>query len=531
MHLKSRSARRPQGRGRLGLVALTVAAAALACSREGVVLPGAGTPLPTVLLDLAAPTATIPLALPSATATRVDSTQTPLPTWTLPPLVSPTFPAAATVLATSSRPLLYVAQAGDTLRTVAIRFGVTPEDIQAYAGGLPDQGLLNPGQQLVIPSRLGTTSAVEPLVPDSEMVYSPAVAAFDPSAFSRRMGGYLANYQDTSADLGSGPSILKDLALDNSISPKILLTLMEQGSGWVSQPSPSPALREYPMGILDPNLKGLVSQLVEATNRLSIGYYGWRDASLLELKFGDGSSLRLAPSLNAGSVALLYYFSLEAADQASWQRDLQQFLATYKKFFGDPFANVDRFEPLYYPDLKQPTLELPFLPGQRWALTGGPHGAWEHEGAQAALDFAPPAVAPGCTPSTLWAMAVAPGLVVRSGGGVVVLDLDGDGQEETGWDILYLHIASQGRVPVGTRVETGDVLGHPSCEGGIATGTHVHIARKFNGEWIEAAGPLPFDLSGWVAQGGNAPYEGSLQRGTDRAVACACASFQTLVWR
>jgi hypothetical protein len=86
-------------------------------------------------------------------------------------------------------------------------------------------------------------------------------------------------------------------------------------------------------------------------------------------------------------------------------------------------------------------------------------------------------------------------------------------------------------VPVGTRVETGDVLGHPSCEGGIATGTHVHIARKFNGEWIVAAGPLPFDLSGWVAQGGNASYEGSLQRGSDRAVACACASFQTLVWR
>ena len=30
------------------------------------------------------------------------------------------------------------------------------------------------------------------------------------------------------------------------------------------------------------------------------------------------------------------------------------------------------------------------------------------------------------------------------------LDLDGDGNEETGWVIVYLHIATEGRVPVGT---------------------------------------------------------------------------------
>ncbi|MGA2111311.1 MAG: LysM peptidoglycan-binding domain-containing protein [Anaerolineales bacterium] len=516
---------------RLGRVALLLAGATLACSREGVVLPGAGTPLPTVLVELSSPTGTLPPPSQTAAATRAVATLTPLPVWTLPPLPSPTYPATATVMVTAPGPLLYVAQAGDTLRTVAIRFGVTPQDIQAYAGKVSTQGLLNPGEQLIIPSRLGKTTPANQLVPDSEMVYSPALASFNTSAFARQMNGYLVSYYDSSEDLGDGPSILEELALDNSISPKILLTLMEQGSGWVTQASPSPGLREYPMGILDPNYKGLVSQLVEATNRLSIGYYGWRDAGLLEVKFGDGTSLRLAPSLNAGTVALQYYFSLQAPNQASWERDLQQFVATYKKFFGDPFANVDRFEPLYYPNLVQPTLQLPFLPGQRWALTGGPHGAWELQGAQAALDFAPPSVAPGCAPSSLWVTAVAPGLVVRSGGGVVVLDLDGDGLEETGWDILYLHIASQGRVPVGTIVETGERIGHPSCEGGIATGTHVHIARKFNGEWIAAGGALPFDLSGWVAHAGGAPYQGYLQRGSDTAEACACADLQSLVWQ
>lgn len=50
--------------------------------------------------------------------------------------------------------------------------------------------------------------------------------------------------------------------------------------------------------------------------------------------------------------------------------------------------------------------------------------------------------------------------------GVVTVDLDGDGKEQTGWVLLYLHIAEVGRIQAGEWVETGDKLGHPSCEGG-----------------------------------------------------------------
>ncbi|MCA1954005.1 MAG: hypothetical protein LDL12_02540, partial [Anaerolinea sp.] len=52
----------------------------------------------------------------------------------------------------------------------------------------------------------------------------------------------------------------------------------------------------------------------------------------------------------------------------------------------------------------------------------------------------------------------------------------------------------------------------PSCEGGQATGTHVHIARKYNGEWVLADGPLAFNLDGWVAHNGEAAYLGTLTR-------------------
>ena len=86
--------------------------------------------------------------------------------------------------------------------------------------------------------------------------------------------------------------------------------------------------------------------------------------------------------------------------------------------------------------------------------------------------------------------AAAAGLVVRTGPGLVVEDLDGDGYEQTGWVVVYLHIEARDRVPEGTWVATGDYLGHASCEGGVATGTHLHIARKFNGEWVPADGRL-----------------------------------------
>jgi LasA protease len=77
---------------------------------------------------------------------------------------------------------------------------------------------------------------------------------------------------------------------------------------------------------------------------------------------------------------------------------------------------------------------------------------------------------------------------------------------------LYLHIADQDRVAAGTRLKTNDRIGHPSCVGGVATGTHVHIARKYNGEWFAAGLPVPFVLSGWTAASGSKLYHGSLTK-------------------
>jgi murein DD-endopeptidase MepM/ murein hydrolase activator NlpD len=103
-------------------------------------------------------------------------------------------------------------------------------------------------------------------------------------------------------------------------------------------------------------------------------------------------------------------------------------------------------------------------------------------------------------------------VILRTGDGQVIQDMDGDGYEQTGWVILYMHIDSQERIQPGTKVQAGDRIGHPSCEGGVSSGTHLHLARKYNGEWIPADQSIPFVLDGWVSSGAGKEYDGFLSR-------------------
>jgi murein DD-endopeptidase MepM/ murein hydrolase activator NlpD len=200
----------------------------------------------------------------------------------------------------------------------------------------------------------------------------------------------------------------------------------------------------------------------------------------------------------------------------------------YAELFGDPWALADEINPIFPPALNQPTLVLPFEPNAKWSFTGGPHNGWgqlnpkiygQAHSVFSAIDFAPAAARTGCVPTSTWVVASAPGLVVRSENGAVMVDLDGDGYEQTGWNLLYMHISDKDRVAEGTWLEVNDRIGHASCEGGVSTGTHLHFARKYNGEWVTADGPIPFILSGWRVVAGDKAYEGKLIRGDEVIIA------------
>jgi hypothetical protein len=302
--------------------------------------------------------------------------------------------------------------------------------------------------------------------------------------------------------------------------------LLEYQTGALSQPvQPSGS---YPLGEINYGYAGLYMQLIWAANQLNNGYYGWRTGILTVFEHPDGTVERPDPWQTAATVGFQYYFSRHSSPEEYTRAINGDGLAkVYRSLFGDPWAADRAGPPLIPVSLQQPDFTFPFATGETWVLTGGPHTGWGSLLPWAALDFAPPAVVGGCIPTNKQAIAIADGVVVRSETGVVMLDLDGDGNEHTGWDILFLHLAGERRAPVGKVLKKGDPVGYPSCEGGTATGTHVHIARKYNGEWIPADSAIPFSLEGWIAHNGNNAYQGMLTRGDATVTACSCSDFRS----
>lgn len=500
-----------------GLVMITWLFSVLSCS-----LP---------ILNLGNPDAALPTLQPSPTfylptgqskayfsGTQVVDTQTPAPTNTKAP------------------PVMYYAESGDTLAALAVRFGVSPEDIQPAPGDpLPGAGLLKIGQLFFISRNVGQTSPTTKLLPDSEVVFSPSTLGFDIRAFVKQAGGYLSTFSEyTGYGTLTGADLVNQVATDNSINPRLLLALLEYQAHWVYGSPTNLAETYYPIdkNIYVNNL-GLFNQLSWAAHQLDLGYYGWRSGAFTSVTFLDGSSLRLAPEVNAGTAALQYLFS-KLNNQLDWNGvlyDVNGFLALYEKMYGNFWTRDQEVAPLFPNDLAQPTLDLPFYPGILWSYSGGPHAVWGKDTPFAAVDFAPGSLESGCVPSQAWVLAPAAGKVIRSGNGQVVLDLDGDGHEQTGWVLFFLHIATDGRAYAGQQLNKDDPIGHPSCEGGNATGTHFHFARKYNGEWILADGPLPLVLGGWRVHAGAEEYKGTLTKDDKTIIADTNGSVETNVIR
>ena len=424
----------------------------------------------------------------------------------------------------------YMAQNGDTLPALAARFNTTVEEIRAANPVIPlDATTMPPGFPMKIPIYyLPLWGTAYQSIPDHAFVNGPAQIGFSTSAFVATTSGWLKEYRVYAGErMRTGAEAVDYIAQNYSVSPQLLLALLEYQSGALTQPAP-PAVK-YMLGFRRVNYETPYLQLIIAANTLNNGYYNWRAGRLTELELLDETLFRPDPWQNAGSVALQYYFSkLYSGEKYFAAIGPEGVARAYQTFFGDPWVNPVTILP---GSLQQPALQFPFGPGQIWAYTGGPHTGWGSGEPLAAIDFAPASDVTGCNPagSDQYATAMADGLILRSDIDGLVIDLDKDGDERTGWTLYYLHLATQGRALLGREVKAGDPIGYPSCEGGRVTGTHVHIARKYNGEWILADGSLAFNLEGWIAHNGSREYKGTLTRGGAVVTACECSDYQSQI--
>ncbi|MDE3090996.1 MAG: LysM peptidoglycan-binding domain-containing protein [Chloroflexota bacterium] len=447
-------------------------------------------------------------ATPDASTTKIAVVATSNPT-----PANPT-PVSTTIIE------YYTVRNGDTLSGISQQYDISVDDLMRL-NGLADPNALQIGQILKITVQVSRTAPGDFLLPDSEVVYSPAYASFDVASVTNQYNGYLTAYREkVDGEFLTGPQIVQLVAERFSVGPRVLLALLEFQSGWVTRTALTQNQITYPMGLIDPIRQGLFFQTSWAANHLNEGYYGKLNGQFAAFRFKDRSRARLAATVNPGTTAIQNVLAMTATWD-DWQTQIRAtgFIATYRALFGDP--NAVAINPLVPPDLKQPPLRLPWNDGELWYFSGGPHSGWGDASSWSAVDFSPRDIVGSCFPSRLWVIAAAPGKVLRAEHGRVMVSLSNSNFQGSGWTLLYMHMAAAGRVNAGTQVNIGDHIGHPSCEGGDAEASHVHFARLYNGQWIGAES-MPMVLSDWTITALDQAYEGKMSRGAETRDACNC---------
>lgn len=473
------------------------------------------------------PPKTQPTATPTMTTQPVALVSTTLVETTEPPAIpqpSATPLLEALPIPTPITPMFtyHTIEEGESLSYIASLYNTSIDELITMNKLSGADAIIQTGQSLRIPLHVEKVAPTQTLLPDSEVVYGPSYVGFNIKDFIEHKGGYLSKYTEyVDGKQLTGSEIIQRVAEQFSVGPRVLLALLEHYSSWVTNPTPSQI--NQMVGPHNPRGKSLYLALGWTANRINAGYYGYKRDGFWVFTLADRSQVVTQPGLNAGTVGLQNLLALHS-DADTWTKELgpEGLLADYRALFGDPQAHT--VDPLVPKSLVQPPLNLPWAKGQGFYLTSGPHPAYADGSAWAAIDFGPPDVLGNCFFSNVPNTAAADGVIVVARNGAVELDLDGDGNIQTGWVLQYLHVVLDSEKPVqaGQRVTAGDVIGYASCEGGLADSSHLHFSRRYNGEWMEAGGPIPMNLAGWIVQPTLAPYEGTLKKDTQTREACEC---------
>jgi len=369
-----------------------------------------------------------------------ENDSTPVPTqtgWIAPthnpalPLSSPTPDTGRQLPALRTDTVTYIVQPGDTLAAIAEKYTL-PLNTIIEINQIENPDLLDVGMELILPPpNPASQGPAFKIIPDSELVRSPSAIGFDLNNFVNSTGGYLAVYKEKVNDVEmTGAQIIDRVSKEFSVHPHILLAWLEYQGNWISSTAPTEIQQKYPAGYINQYYEGLYLQMAWAANNLNMGYYLWKVNAVAAWILPDDSIIPPDPTINAGTAAVQHLASL-LYNQDKWREVVGKngFIKIFNNYFGQAFDYS--IDPLLPTDLTQPVLQLPFENGTVWSFTGGPHGGWGTGSAWAALDFAPPGDALGCVVNDAWVTAVSDGWVTRSENGVVVIDLDGDGYEET----------------------------------------------------------------------------------------------------
>ncbi|OZG69747.1 metalloendopeptidase [Hahella sp. CCB-MM4] len=325
-------------------------------------------------------------------------------------------------------------------------------------------------------------------ISDDQFIYSyQEMLNFDVEAYLQEHAPHLADKAE----------IITHWAGYSTVSPKVLLTMIEMKTGLLSQNKA--AFMMAPMGDLSSE-SGFSEQVEDIASTLATSYYQSIDQEQSNLSFaGEGFAAQ----------------SLSTELRNDTDGDLDKFQEVYHRLFPETqedhqFQSFDgapstgRFA-AYSQSLVPPAnmFQLPYPVGEYWYF-GGAH-TYTGSGSYplSSLDFNNGGYW-GSDTSNKWAVAAAGGTAIRHSSCFVEV------LHEGGWSTTYYHLDNiqfSNRQSVSRNQKLANYANNRSqalCDGGSSTGPHQHFSLKYNGSYYHLDG---VSLSGYQVKTGRNSYD------------------------
>ena len=327
----------------------------------------------------------------------------------------------------------------------------------------------------------------------AEATVSPLIYSYD-EMFSFEIEAYLASQ---APHLLPYAEVISHWAGYSSISPRVLLAVMEMQSGIVTKPSKTALKRPFAGLSVQ---QGFAAQLQDVADQLARRLYSAAPEQAGE--FGLNTSARQLDFLFVPA-------PLSESATTATQADNAAFTRSYRQLFQQDFPQkVQSAVPQPLAGPANGFLQFPFPIGQSWHVGGAHTNTGSGSYPMSSLDLSQGG-GWGSNQSGVWVAASASGSFKRHSSCFAEVVHSG------GWSTTYYHLMNV-QYNTGANVSKNTRIANPAntkaqalCNGGASTGPHQHWSLKQNGSWIHLNGVY---LSGWQITATGSSYDTNCNR-------------------
>lgn len=291
----------------------------------------------------------------------------------------------------------------------------------------------------------------------------------------------------------------------SSISPKVLIALMEQQTGAISRAQKGVPAK--PFGNLS-RANGFAAQVRDISHQLATKMY----ANAVAPDAGVAGNSEFGASDNANANNPLHaLFENRMGIDANIDQNLSNFAQTYQRLFGREFNIANAGTALRTTTLAGPAngvLNFPFPAGASWHVGGAHTNTGSGNYPMASLDMSLGG-GWGSNQSSVWVSASAGGSFKRHSSCFAEV------VHANGWSTTYYHLMNI-KYNTGATVSKGAAIANPAntktqalCNGGSSTGPHEHWTLKNNGSYVHLHGVY---LGGWQITATGTSYDTNCTR-------------------